>query len=277
MYTQVGITMNETEAARKIVRRKWRALLGLPLGWLGALAAACWANAPGELVFYGAVIGAITCYVVGLHFFRAPCFQCGRSTELRVFSRRGVYCEFCTAPEKRRSSVFVIAKHAVGLLAVLFGSGLFAVIILLARMSAFAPWDPIGNASGVSSTCQLDDLAPIRNRRGDVAVLRSAGCPGIFEQGIGFYMVFVHRVGEANNRQNLVFQYTPGSLSGLSGDFTSAPLPSVKWMSDSSLKIATKGQLLEIVKQRNHIDGIEIRYAFGKGPVGPRDTGYGDE
>jgi hypothetical protein len=117
-------------------------------------------------------------------------------------------------------------------------------------------WDVI-QAEG--SDCQLSDRRPLSNNHGVVAVLREANCPGDFAQGTAFNVIFVHRPGEPNTRDNLVFQYTPGFI----GD-TPSPLPTLTWTSASKLEIAAPGVIETIVVQKREADGITLTYRLGR-------------
>lgn len=116
-------------------------------------------------------------------------------------------------------------------------------------------WDVV-TAKG--SDCQLSDRRWVKNA-GLVAVLRDANCPGYFAQGTAYYVVFVHRIGEANTKENLVFQYTPG----FDGDTLSA-YPKIVWTGPNELKIDAPGVIEGIWCQRDIGAGVGITYKLGK-------------
>jgi hypothetical protein len=103
--------------------------------------------------------------------------------------------------------------------------------------------------------------------------VREANCPGLFAQGTGFFVVFVHKAREANSEQNLVLQYAPGFQDepGIRGPVMSPP-PSVSWLTSDTLKISETGAIDVLVKKREHVDGINIEYAID-GHIQQTDTG----
>lgn len=111
-------------------------------------------------------------------------------------------------------------------------------------------WDVV-EAGG--SGCQLKDLAPLSNHHGTVAVLRKANCPGHFAQGRLYNVIFIHRAGEANDRENLAFQYTPWNDKLW-------PLPSLVWTSPSQLTITVPDAIDAIVIQKAEIGGTQVVY-----------------
>jgi hypothetical protein len=237
---------------RIAVRGKWLAIVGLPFGWLAAVVIACMTRAPEALVFYGAVGGALVCYVVFLRFY-------------------GVR-ESSAGPEGRRGALRVGAGRVAGAFIVFVGSALLTMVSLadtyiLSHPLLVTRFDPVGSSAGVSSNCELYKVAVARNHHGEIAVLQNAICRGAFSQGEELYLVFVHPAAEANSRQTLAFQYSLGNDSG-------GP-PRLTWTSDSSLKITTKGQLVDIMQQRSSVDGFGITYAFENGSVGLREPDMG--
>ena len=136
---------------------------------------------------------------------------------------------------------------------------LFVGISLSAKWAPSRPViDVVGSSQGISSTCQLRDIGATTGGKGDVAILRDANCPGALAQGSAYYVVFVHRIGEANASKNMAFQYEPGFI----GDRES-PAPTIVWKTDSSLHIVAPGLLERVVKMRRNVEGITLDYNVG--------------
>jgi hypothetical protein len=109
-----------------------------------------------------------------------------------------------------------------------------------------------------ADACQLKDLRAVPNHKGYVAILRDVNCPGPLAQGSGYFVVFVHKAGEPNTKQNLVLQYEPG----FQGRVMSGP-PRIMWTGDMSLKIGETGVIEELDKKERQFDGVGIAYSLG--------------
>ncbi len=72
-------------------------------------------------------------------------------------------------------------------------------------------------------------------------------------------MVFVHSTGEANDRDDLAFQYTPGFEGN-----TPSPLPTVIWKSATLLEITAPGVIEDIKVQKTDVSGIRLSYSLGR-------------
>lgn len=117
-------------------------------------------------------------------------------------------------------------------------------------------WDVV-EAKG--SDCQLFDHRPLSNGRGIVAVLREANCPGYMSQGTEYYVIFIHGVGKANTKDNLVFQYTPGFKG-----YTILPPPKLVWRNQDRLEVTSPGVIERIVVQRPRESDVSVRYSLGE-------------
>lgn len=113
-------------------------------------------------------------------------------------------------------------------------------------------WDVV-NAKG--SDCQLVDRRWVKNGNGLVAVLRDANCPGPLAQGTGYNVIFLHKAGEPNTKENIVFQYTPGFERN-----ELAPYPTIAWNGTSRLEIHAPGVIERIVVQRDSLAGVHVQY-----------------
>jgi hypothetical protein len=140
--------------------------------------------------------------------------------------------------------------------------GLLIAFVIFAIPVALASWlesppspDVVGNEAGGSPDCQLKDMRTVPNHRGEESTLRYANCPGALAQGSGYYVVFVHRVGEPNTASNLVFQYEPGFWGK-----TLSPAPAIVWTDEASLRVSASGVLDRVVRQRPHIGRVDIDY-----------------
>ena len=114
--------------------------------------------------------------------------------------------------------------------------------------------DVIGNRK---RNCHLSDHHPIANASGTVAVLREADCPDVVVAGTGYYVVFVHRRGEPNDRDNLVLQYEIGF-----DNYTAYPPPIMKWTGARSLAIRVPGIAAAVERRRSHIGNIQVSYSL---------------
>jgi hypothetical protein len=138
--------------------------------------------------------------------------------------------------------------------------------------------DVISSGPGDFDTCYRKDFATIPNGSGDVAVLRAVACPAesVVDRGFGFFVVFVHRFGEVNSRDNLVLQYLPTDpwpqsaarfiprdpvLPGMPG-----PVPHASWLSPNVLYVIVPDHLEQLLVLKQQIDGHEIKYDFAAGP-----------
>ncbi len=141
---------------------------------------------------------------------------------------------------------------------VLIGPYVYFVVGFFFMLATARPlnWDVV-EAKG--SDCQLRDHPAINNNHGMVAVLREANCPGYLAQGTAYNVVFVHATGEANDRDNLAFQYTPGFEGN-----TPSPLPEVIWKSATLLEVTAPGVVEDVKVQKTDISGIRLSYTIGK-------------
>ncbi|MGA7093567.1 MAG: hypothetical protein WCB01_15220 [Candidatus Cybelea sp.] len=140
---------------------------------------------------------------------------------------------------------------------VLIGPYVNSVVDFFQMLATVRPlnWDVV-EAKG--SDCQLRDHPAFNNNHGMVAV-REANCPGYFAQGTAYNVVFVHSTGEANDRDNLAFQYTPGFEGN-----TPSPLPTVIWKSATLLEITAPGVIEDIKVQKTDVSGIRLSYSLGR-------------
>ena len=113
--------------------------------------------------------------------------------------------------------------------------------------------DPIGIGSDVDRPpCETRELALRDNGHGVVASVRQTMCSGNWDP-ILMYFVFVHRSGEPNTRENLVFRYE---------DYVGPdiPPPAVSWMAATNLRIEAHGYILLITKRRVRAGNVSITY-----------------
>jgi hypothetical protein len=208
---------------------------------------------------------------------RTPCAQCGRMIWIypwvsTIGHERCCDLKHPTADASDARTRFVITTlgWASGSIALCYG--------LLVLSQPFQRIDVISSGPGDSDTCYRKDFATVPNGSGDVAVLRAVACPAesVFDRGLGFFVVFVHRFGEANSRDNLVLQYLPTApwpqsaarfvpsepvLPGMPG-----PVPHASWLSPNVLSVIVPDHLEQLLVLKQQIDGHEIKYDFAAGP-----------
>jgi hypothetical protein len=144
---------------------------------------------------------------------------------------------------------------------------LFAALAFAARASIAMAWDPIGNGDDLGDApCYARELTALPNRSGEVATVRRVLCTGDMLNTVVVYFVFVHKVSERNNHDNLVFRYTTSDGYRLTAPY----VPKLAWAKDSALNIALgDGVILQVTKQRASIDGVGISYSLGKAQYPP--------
>lgn len=211
-------------------------LLCLGMVWLIAAVVLCAISATLMLVYLPLV--GVACYIVG------------------GAVRRRLQPDLPLPTGTPWAAVF---RHAVVIAAIVIVSIFSCGVCLVFHFSFLGRMDPIGNASGVSQTCQLSELSKQFNTNDDVAVVRAANCPGPFSQGLSFYLVFVHKRSEISAQGNLVFEYVPG----YAGNVFSPP-PSVRWTDDNTVYINAPGVLERIITRKDAINGFKVTYAPGK-------------
>jgi hypothetical protein len=107
-------------------------------------------------------------------------------------------------------------------------------------------------------SCQLKDISSTPNGDGLVAITREVNCPGDLAQGSGYFAVFVHKIGAASTKENLVFEYEPG----FAGNIMSGP-PIVSWKSHALLTIKETGIIAELDTMSHKVGSINISYFLG--------------
>jgi len=149
------------------------------------------------------------------------------------------------------------------------------------------PRDVVGNGPGGPETCYRKDVAEASDRYRNIAIVRMSYCPGQDPTDVGydFFIVFVHRAGEINSRDNIALQYVPAptdlpTTTGQTGpaapwfDELTQP-PKVKWLGARQLEVGVPGIVETMVVQKDSIDGITVRYCFEGGPPKSWDAGLG--
>jgi hypothetical protein len=221
-----------------------------------------------------ALCGLVGGYTVAM-VCRTPCAQCG----LRIYpwaSHSGHdHCGDLKNPAANASDART--KFVITMLG-------WANISIALCCSLLLLWQPgrridvISSGPGDFDTCYRKDFATIPNGSGDVAVLRAVACPAesVVDRGFGFFVVFVHRFGEVNSRDNLVLQYLPTDpwpqsaarfiprdpvLPGMPG-----PVPHASWLSPNVLYVIVPDHLEQLLVLKQQIDGHEIKYDFAAGP-----------
>lgn len=116
-------------------------------------------------------------------------------------------------------------------------------------------WDVI-HARG--SDCQFKDHQALSNHHDTVAILREANCPGLLAQGTIYNVIFVHSARQANDRNNLAFQYTPGFVG-----YKLSPLPKIAWTSPTLLAVSVSGVIEVIQVQRMEVGRTKLSYKLG--------------
>jgi hypothetical protein len=118
-------------------------------------------------------------------------------------------------------------------------------------------YDPIGVGNDVGMPpCVPTDANRLADDRGPVATVREVHCVGDWDEP-SIYFVFVHKIANTPERQDLVLRYD----GGWEGDRWGEP-PEVAWAGNTTLKIKGGGKIEQITEQRSRVDGIDIRYSL---------------
>lgn len=139
-----------------------------------------------------------------------------------------------------------------------------AVIVILAFLFSallyvgyvwYQSLDPQGEAT---DNCEKVELPSVPNGAGMVVTAHNTACSGY--AGSSAIYVYVHKVGEVESSDSLVFRYFESSSEGP---------PKIEWTNSNALRISV-GEVSEVTKQLNSMDGVAISYAIG-GEEFPRD------
>ena len=136
--------------------------------------------------------------------------------------------------------------------------GLAVVVVtagLLFLLCEAIAWDPVGDTwdSGILSTCSVQEIRSIASADGRfVAAVRGEGCSGGLLAGEAdvVYFVFVRKMGETNNRSNLVFRY----------ESFGATEPEVAWAGNRVIISVGDRGLIEVTKQRRQAENFQVEY-----------------
>jgi hypothetical protein len=113
------------------------------------------------------------------------------------------------------------------------------------------PQDSLGRAS---SNCGRQDFPTVPNGSGMTATAHLVDCSYGIAHGADTTFVYVHKVGENDTRQSLIFRFAnAGNLNR----------PRMAWSDDSTLHILVS-EVGEVTKQVASLDGVKISYAIGK-------------
>lgn len=248
----------------------------LALALFGTLIAVTEWGASTDAIFSVAVIGGVACSAAAALICRTSCPNCGLVAWRYPFSHGTAFCSRCAKPENRMTIGYTIVMLGLVTLAWIVGAAANACVDVGVRWAVTPATvvDVISSGPGGFETCYRKDLVAVPNRAGEVAILRTAFCPGhdVVALSYPLYVVFVHRAGDNNSRDNLVFEYVPGEIASA---YTAAPgapwtsdslPPRVAWISNSVLWIRTDDTIMQAVAQKSHVDGIVIEYDFAGGP-----------
>ncbi len=127
------------------------------------------------------------------------------------------------------------------------------IAILPLAWYAFDRWQNYTDPQGESNdSCIKVDLPAARSHSDMVATAHNTVC-GVMGGSSAIY-VYVHRLGESDDRKNLVFRFF---------DSFEAAAPTIVWTDDSSLLVSVS-HVSQITKQIYALDGIKLRYKVGK-------------
>ena len=149
-------------------------------------------------------------------------------------------------------------------LVVLITSIVFGPLIAAGSTSAVT-YDPIGAGNDVDAEgapCKPTDAARLADDGEHVATIREVHCEGEWDEP-STYFVFVHRIGNAPMRQDLVLRYSGGWEGTQWGE-----APHVVWISNASLSIKGGGEIEQITERQSRVHGVDVEYAL-KPPVCP--------
>lgn len=134
--------------------------------------------------------------------------------------------------------------------------------LFITRTYYWITWDPIGTEDdgwGMFPSIFQDavhewDDVPLGN--GLVAAMRRTSSGLLSVDFPSSYFVFIHRPGEKDSQNNLIFRYFATERG-----FDSPP--EVTWQLPKSIVVnVAAGDIRTITKERSNVDGVQIRYVF---------------
>jgi hypothetical protein len=145
---------------------------------------------------------------------------------------------------------FFLAVSVLGIAMVLFG------LYIMLR-----PRDSLGNAN---DSCARQDFPSIPNGSGMVATSHTIDCTYFIAHGEETTFVYVHKKGQEDRKESLVFRFANAS---------NVDDPLITWSDNLDLHISVS-EVSEVTKQLAAIDGVNIIYAIGKqdAPAGESDS-----
>jgi hypothetical protein len=142
---------------------------------------------------------------------------------------------------------------------------ILAYVVLLPVVVAVGSWygvqqgiyepNPIGDASDRDwgkNNCWTDDFVQRKDADGFIAAARASICDLGFGVDDKTFYVFIHKHGESNSRENLVFRFN--------AIYENTPPPFVEWISPSRLRIGYAADVSPVTERISNLHGIAIEY-----------------
>lgn len=133
----------------------------------------------------------------------------------------------------------------------LAGSTLAIAAIVFILFTMLRPQDSLGEAN---ENCDRTDLPSVPNGAGMEGTAHVTSCGYFIAHGDDATYFYLHRAGEKDTSQSLVFRYD--NIHG------GQPTPQIVW-SDSSTVHISVSQVGEVTKQVPSTDGVKILYSVG--------------
>ena len=111
-----------------------------------------------------------------------------------------------------------------------------------------------------AQACDTIRYPTVRNGTGLEVTARQVVCDPGFGAGSAVTYVYLHRIGEADRRANLILSYEQDSV------------PVISWLSPTRLKVRVEGDAIGFDNRRSRLDGVEIDVETRPWPTlgGPR-------